>query len=410
MKNRMSISRQNLALLALAGCFLCLITGCAQVDAEKQMRLRSLKDQRKSLTVALNETKREIYGTKGESGKQKRNQEHLARIDANLKNADFIRKRSERFWQEHQSVFMEEGVKDIFSPVVKKDKSLDFSKGHLFDGRLCFGTSAIVSAAQPRPPSSRIGWMAMAPGNGAASPIPIGDAKKDIQNAKASVVAKMEETPMSPFAKMEILAGLEKGPCVLMDHALPAMPAACLLDGFELLLAPGKDGKAPLQGKSTIVLVTMSAPEGGAMQIQEEQRIELGGKDKDICQLEPREDGRYLLRVFFGDKYGSLPIKKGQYWGLCVPQNTKVSCEYLGWPDGMEGLYPGGDVWVALAGDRELKFARPLPKTFPKQVYAVSGCVYDEKTSQNGELENKIRQTLRPAVTMAVFGTQDVAK
>ena len=396
MKIRMKIPRQSLALAAVAGYFLLLLAGCVQADADKLNRLNSLKGQRKSLDTALNATKQAIGGAKGQGGLKKLNENHLARIAANLKNADAMRKRSEKFWRDHQAVFMEREHKVIFSQAG-------------LDGRLCFGTPAPVAAKNSTRTNCDIGWMALASqGKVYSKPIPMEDAQKDVQNARAIVGATMTNTPMSPFAEMEVLAGPEKSSCVLMDHALGAMPENCLLDGFELLLEPEKDGKASLKGKLALVVMN-EKDKDGSMLIQDMQWIDLDEKkDADICQQETREDGRCLLRVFFGDKYGPLAIRKGQFWGISVPKNAKVSCEYLGVSQEHETLSKGGDVWIAADGSKELKFSRPIPQK-TKQIYTPAGCVYNEKVlKDNSAWEDEIRQTLRPAITMAVYGTLDM--
>ena len=385
----MMISRQNLTLAALAGCLLCLLTNCVQADREKLDRLNSLRMQSASLDKALSDTRRDI------SVKNGQNKRHLEEMAANLKNAEAIRKRSEKFWRNHQAVFLENEHKDILA-----------DQG--FGGRIWFGTPARVFANSTQT-NWNIHWMAICTERKALAYdkiVPLTDAKTDIRNDRACVVVQEGATQMLPFAEMKVLVGPERGPCVLMDHALGPMTENCRLDGFELLLETDKDGKIPYIGKLALVVMTEKDKAGG-MIIQDEQKIDLE-LDKDICKRKFLGDDQCLLQVSFGDKYGSLPIWKGQFWGICVPKDAKISCEYLGLPAGNEIFFPGGggDVWVAEWEGKELKFNRPIPRTIPRQGYFATGCVYNEAALKDNSIwEDKIRKTLRPTITMAVYGT-----
>lgn len=349
----------------LLGGFLCLLSGCVQANGELATQLANLRKQKACLTKAQAETLKAIEAKKATS------EGRSARTVANLERAALLHARSRDFWLAHQPVFTAKDYSEkIFIPAGRDG------------GRFYLGTPALVSANNTTYTSSTMTFMTL---------------------EKEPTVAT-KEWPMEGFAEMKTLNLPQEGSCLVMDHALPPMDRTCDLDGFELLLAQKQLGNGT-PSEESVTLVVMSRDANGGMTVERKLTIEPNGAHQDLVEWIP-VDNRYLLRVFFGDEIGALPIYKGEYWGLRLPSAAMIPCDYLGLPDGMENPVAGGDIWVA--GDKEagpLQFQRPAPQALPVQAYPPAAHLGVETTKRLQVWEDGIRQTLRPAITMAVFGT-----
>ena len=337
-----------------------LITGCASPDKDLVAEHNRLIARRGQLDAAQQATYQRLRTlTQNNAAIQKE-------IRDTEMAAQEMLQRSERFWLSHR---------EVLSRMHDQQKTAS---------RLCFGISAPITGKTTARVSENVSFI---PEDGNAKEYPV------VKSVQMTEFAEMQTLPLSRDAKFS----------VLMDANLATIPEDCRLDGFVIMLDNVSDA-------GTVGLVVLD---------DQNQIVELRTYDLDDNQLELVQstvNGHNLVQVFFDKSFGSVPVKKGQRWGILVSKAAIIPCEYIGLSTENNIPLIGGNILAATLDSEDATDAKgttltfnALAPTLPSQDYNPAGTKRFDDV-ETGKRDADIRSTLKPAITLAVYGSAETSK
>ena len=361
-------------------------TGCPSVDPALLQRRAELQSEKERLELKHKIIKEKIIISETEN---KVYQNECAKKARYLSN---IRERNRLFWKRHHKM-------------MARTEILNKENRKIHDVLFCFGT-----------------------------PYPIALYSSDKALEKTYMQNTKNETlTLEPYAILNRLPLCDD--CeysVIADKALEPMPDDFLITGIELLFDDqkshgGKVSYAPANTAKNNVSSPKDTADNPTFSINKNTTLKnlglviLDKNNRIVDELDlevfdnklevydtPAQNQWTIRRIFFDKKYGPVPIKKGQRWGLKVPKGTNIPCSFIGLTslvDADQNLI-GGIIQIAAYNQNNpvLSFKEINPNDYKKEQR------YSDETKpspDNNANISKIRKTLHPNIRFAIYGKYD---
>ena len=188
---------------------------------------------------------------------------------------------------------------------------------------------------------------------------------------------------------------------IIVDNALRPMPRDGYIKGFEIML----ENVTEIRDIGLVIL-------NESMKITDSQDFKIDLSQRGFFRIPVKgKENWSILRVFFDESFGNIPIRKGYRWALKVPSNARIPCAYIGVnhniPKEFKDIFGGDVLCASYTPGKSQGFSSPsmyaekCEQDYPK--LGRSTVATDKKKEDN-------LQSLKPLITFGVYGVIKYSK